>query len=121
MQTIGYVPEGVELTTEQLWEQMRVYYTFILEDGVTFTPELAGAMVKQNLAMTGEVGRINRQLNIPPGVIFIQRITFGFCGLMASLRATGPWRSITEEYVLGRAPCTELGEISARHMAEGWV
>jgi predicted unusual protein kinase regulating ubiquinone biosynthesis (AarF/ABC1/UbiB family) len=121
MQTIGYVPEGANLTTDELWNQMRVYYTFILKDGVTFTPELAGAMVKQNLAMTGEAGRINRKLNIPPGVIFIQRITFGFCGLMASLRATGPWRSITEEYVLGRAPCTPLGELSAQHMGEGWV
>jgi predicted unusual protein kinase regulating ubiquinone biosynthesis (AarF/ABC1/UbiB family) len=121
MEAVGYVPEGVELTTDDLWQQMRVYYTFILEDGVTFTPEMAAAMVRQNLALTGEVGRVNRQLNIPQGVVFTQRITFGFTGLMASIRATGNWRSITEEYVLGTPPSTPLGLESARFSPEGWV
>jgi predicted unusual protein kinase regulating ubiquinone biosynthesis (AarF/ABC1/UbiB family) len=121
MEAVGYVPEGANLTTDELWQQMRVYYTFILNDGVTFTPELAGAMVKQNLAMTGEAGRINRKLTIPSGVVFIQRITFGFTGLLAGLRATGPWRSITEEYVLGKPPSTHLGRLSAQYAPEAWV
>ena len=121
MEAIGYVPPGVELTTDQLWEQMRVYYSFILKDGVTFTPELSAAMVRQNLTLTGDVGRVNRLLNIPAGVIFIQRITFGFTGLMASIQPSGPWRSITEEYVLGRGPSTELGRLSALHSPGTWV
>ena len=121
MDRIGYIPEGANLTTDELWRQMSVYYTFILRDGVTFTPELAGAMVKQNLALTGEAGRINRKLTIPQGVVFIQRITFGFTGLLAGLRATGPWRSITEEYVLHTPPSTELGRKSAAFAPERWV
>jgi predicted unusual protein kinase regulating ubiquinone biosynthesis (AarF/ABC1/UbiB family) len=121
MERIGYVPAGSELTTDQLWQQMKLYYTFILKDGVTFTPELSAAMVRQHLALTGEAGRINRQLNIPAGVVFIQRITFGFTGLMGSILANGPWRSITEEYVLGRPPSTALGEASARHSPEVWA
>ncbi|HEY7295721.1 MAG TPA: AarF/ABC1/UbiB kinase family protein [Dehalococcoidia bacterium] len=121
MEDIGYVPDGVTLTTEELWQQLQVFYGFILEDNVTFTPELAAAMIRQNLAMTGEAGRVNRQLNIPRGVVFTQRITFGFAGLMASIRATGPWRSITAEYVLGRPPCTPLGEASRRAMGDKWV
>jgi predicted unusual protein kinase regulating ubiquinone biosynthesis (AarF/ABC1/UbiB family) len=121
MDRIGYIPEGANLTTDELWRQMSVYYTFILRDGVTFTPELAGAMVKQNLAMTGEAGRINRKLTIPPGVVFIQRITFGFTGLLAGLRATGPWRSITEEYVLHTPPSTDLGRASAVFSPDAWV
>ncbi|HEX5368602.1 MAG TPA: AarF/ABC1/UbiB kinase family protein, partial [Dehalococcoidia bacterium] len=121
LEAIGYVPEGSQLTNEELWEQMHVYYSFILEDNVRFTPDLAAAMIRQNLQLTGETGRINRQLNIPQGVVFTQRITFGFTGLMASIRAVGPWRSITEEYVLGRAPATDLGRLSARHSPETWV
>jgi predicted unusual protein kinase regulating ubiquinone biosynthesis (AarF/ABC1/UbiB family) len=121
MEAIGYIPNGVDLTTEELWQQLKVYYTFIMEDGVTFTPELAAALVRQNLQLTGEVGRINRQLNIPRGVVFTQRITFGFAGLMASIRATGPWRSITCEYVLHDPPSTPLGRQSAAHDPEGWV
>jgi predicted unusual protein kinase regulating ubiquinone biosynthesis (AarF/ABC1/UbiB family) len=121
LEAIGYVPAGVTLTNEELWEQMRIYYTFILDDYVTFTPETAAAMIRQNLQLTGEVGRINRQLNIPEGVVFTQRITFGFTGLMAGIRAVGPWRSITREYVLGGEPCTDLGRLSAAHSPEGWV
>lgn len=121
MEDIGYVPANVDLTTEELWEQLRVFYSFILEDGVTFTPEMAATMIRQNLTMTGEAGRINRQLNIPRGVVFTQRITFGFAGLMASIRATGPWRSITAEYVLHTEPCTALGEESKRAMGDNWV
>jgi predicted unusual protein kinase regulating ubiquinone biosynthesis (AarF/ABC1/UbiB family) len=121
LEAVGYVPPGTELTNEELWEQMRIYYTFILQDGQTFTPEVAAAMIQRNLQLTGEAGRINRQLNIPQGVVFTQRITFGFTGLMASIRATGPWRSITEEYVLHREPCTELGRLSAAHSPDSWV
>ncbi len=121
LEAIGYVPPGVELTNEQLWEQMSIYYTFILEDNTPFTPDVAAAMIRQNLSLTGEVGKVNRQLNIPQGVVFTQRITFGFTGLMASIRAVGPWKSITEEYVLDREPCTELGRLSAAHSPERWV
>jgi predicted unusual protein kinase regulating ubiquinone biosynthesis (AarF/ABC1/UbiB family) len=121
LEAIGYVPPGTELTNEELWEQMRIYYTFILEDNVPFTPDVAASMIRQNMQLTGEVGRINRQLNIPQGVIFTQRITFGFTGLMAGIRALGPWRSITEEYVLDGEPCTELGRQSARHSPHSWV
>lgn len=121
LEAVGYVPDGVTLTNEELWEQMRIYYSFILEDNVPFTSDVAAAMIRQNLQLTGEAGRINRQLNIPQGVVFTQRITFGFTGLMASIRAVGPWRSITEEYVLGREPCTELGRLSALHSPGRWV
>jgi predicted unusual protein kinase regulating ubiquinone biosynthesis (AarF/ABC1/UbiB family) len=121
LEAIGYVPQGAALTNEELWEQMRIYYTFILEDNTPFTPEVSAAMIRQNLQLTGEVGRINRQLNIPQGVVFTQRITFGFTGLMSSIRAVGPWRSITAEYVLHEEPCTELGRLSAAFAPGRWV
>jgi predicted unusual protein kinase regulating ubiquinone biosynthesis (AarF/ABC1/UbiB family) len=118
---VGYLQEGSTLDTEEMWEQMRVYYTFVLEDNVTFTPEMSAAMIRQNLQLTGEAGRVNRQMNIPQGVVFTQRITFGFTGLMASIRAKGPWKSITEEYVFGHEPATDLGRLSAAHAPTHWV
>jgi predicted unusual protein kinase regulating ubiquinone biosynthesis (AarF/ABC1/UbiB family) len=122
MESIGYLPPGLELSTDTLWQQMQVYYAFILEDGVSFTPEMAAQMVRQNLAITGETGRINRQLTIPGGVVFIQRITFGFSGLMAGILAQGPWKSITAEYVLDAPPATELGRQSQAFSPPGmWV
>jgi predicted unusual protein kinase regulating ubiquinone biosynthesis (AarF/ABC1/UbiB family) len=121
MVDVGYVPADLPLTTAELWDHMRIYYSFILEDGVRFTPELAGALVRHNLALNGDAGRVNRQLNIPGGMVFTQRINFGFTGLMAALQAAGPWKGITEEYVLGRDPVTPLGEASRRAMGSDWV
>ncbi len=121
MVEVGYVPPGLELETAELWEHMRLYYSFILEDGVQFTAKLASSMVRQNLQLSGETGRVNRQLNIPKGVIFTQRINFGFAGLMASLEAAGPWHSIIREYTLGEPPATALGRESAEHTPGMWV
>ena len=121
LDAIGYVPPGVTLTTEEIWEQLKIYYTFVLEDNVTYTPEVAAALVRQNLQLTGEAGRVNRQLNIPASVVFTQRITFGFAGLMASIHATGPWQSITREYVMGDPPATALGQASRAHLGDLWV
>lgn len=121
MVDVGYVPRDLDLETEELWEHMRLYYSFILHDGVRFTPQLASSMVRQNLQLSGDTGRVNRKLNIPKGVIFTQRINFGFAGLMASLEATGPWHSIIREYTLGEPPATELGRESAEHTPGRWV
>lgn len=121
MEDIGYLPPDTDLSTQELWEHMRLYYTFIVDDGVTFTPELAARMIKQNLQLSGDVGRVNRKLNIPAGMVFTQRINFGFTGLMASLRAEGPWASIIREYVKGSWPTTDLGRQSQAWSPTGWI
>jgi hypothetical protein len=95
--------------------------TRIDDDGVTFTPELAAKMVKQNLQLSGDAGRVNRKLNIPPGMVFTQRINFGFTGLMASLQAQGPWNSIIREYVSGALPASDLGRRSQDWSPNEWV
>ena len=78
-------------------------------------------MIKQNLQLSGDVGRVNRKLNIPAGMVFTQRINFGFTGLMASLRAEGPWASIIREYVKGSWPTTDLGRQSQAWSPTGWI
>ncbi|MFN0094766.1 MAG: ABC1 kinase family protein [Dehalococcoidia bacterium] len=121
MEDIGYLPPDSDISTQELWDHMRLYYSFIVGDGVTFTPDLAAQMVKQNLQLSGEVGRVNRKLNIPAGMVFTQRINFGFTGLMASLRANGPWASIISEYVKGSPPATALGRQSQAWSPTGWI
>jgi len=121
MVEVGYVPSDLAVSDDDLWEHMRLYYEFILEDGVAFTPEMAAAMVRQNVQLTGDAGKLNRRLNIPEGVVFTQRINFGFAGLMASIHARGPWHSIIREYVLDAPPCSALGRSSAEHNPTAWV
>ncbi len=112
MEKTGYFPPDLDLPTGEIWQHMKPFYDFVLEDGVQFTPELASEMVRRNLQLTGEAGKINRQLNIPQELVFTQRINFGFVGLMATLRAQGPWHSISREYVLDETPTTPLGKAS---------
>jgi len=92
---------------------MHWYWAPILGERVTFTPELAGEMVRRNTQTTGLGGQINRWCNVPQGMVFLTRINFGLAGLFAGLNATGPWRAIVEEYVNDIPPTTDLGRLSA--------
>jgi hypothetical protein len=92
---------------------MHWYWEPILHDEVTFTPELAGEMIRRNTQATGQGGRVNQWCNVPEGMVFLTRINFGLAGLLAGLRVSGPWRAIVREYIEGAPPATELGHLSA--------
>lgn len=112
-EAIGILRPGAPFTTEQLYEHMHWYWAPILAEEVTFTPDLAGEMVRRNTQTGGLGGQINRWCNVPEGMVFLTRINFGLAGLFANLRATGPWAAIVAEYVDGTPPSTELGRLSA--------
>lgn len=112
-EAIGILRPGAPFTTEQLYEHMHWYWAPVLAEEVTFTPELAGEMVRRNTQTGGLGGQINRWCNVPEGMVFLTRINFGLAGLFANLRATGPWAAIVAEYVDGTLPSTELGRLSA--------
>ncbi|MGE5596269.1 MAG: ABC1 kinase family protein [Hyphomicrobiales bacterium] len=111
---IGILRKDAPFSTEELYDHMHWYWAPILEEYVTFTPELAGEMIRRNTQTTGQGGAINRYCNVPEGMVFLTRINFGLAGVMASLNATGPWQAIVAEYVNGDPPSTELGRESAR-------
>jgi predicted unusual protein kinase regulating ubiquinone biosynthesis (AarF/ABC1/UbiB family) len=113
VEDIGILRRDAPFTTEQLWEHMHWYWAPILEPEVTFTPELAGEMIRRNTQTTGEGGRINKYCNVPPGMVFLTRINFGLAGVLSELRTRGPWRDIIREYIDGIPPVTELGRLSA--------
>ncbi|HXK32494.1 MAG TPA: AarF/ABC1/UbiB kinase family protein, partial [Dehalococcoidia bacterium] len=79
---IGILRPDAPFSTEQLYDHMRWYWAPILEDEITFTPELAAEMVRRNTATTGEGGRINQWCNVPAGMVFLTRINFGLAGLL---------------------------------------
>jgi hypothetical protein len=109
---MGILRADAPFTTDELYEHMHWYWAPILCDELTFTPELASEMVRRNTQTTGIGGRINQHCNVPEGMVFLTRINFGLAGLLASLRAHGPWRAITAEYIGETGPSTELGRLS---------
>lgn len=110
---VGILHPGAPFTTRELYDHMHWYWAPILADRVEFTPELAAEMVRRNTMTSGQGGEINKHCNVPEGMVFLTRINFGLAGLLAGLRAEGPWRAIVEEYVHNRPPSTELGRLSA--------
>lgn len=113
VEDLGILQREAPFSTDELYEHMHWYWAPILEDDVTFTPELAAEMVRHNTQTTGLGGRINQHCNVPAGMVFLTRINFGLAGLLANLRAAGNWREIVREYTEGIAPTTELGRQSA--------
>jgi predicted unusual protein kinase regulating ubiquinone biosynthesis (AarF/ABC1/UbiB family) len=114
IEDVGILKRDAPFTTDELYEHMHWYWKPILEEEVTFTPELAGEMVRHNTQATGMGGRINQWCNVPEGMVFLTRINFGLAGLLAGLQTRGPWRAIVREYIDSAPPATELGELSAR-------
>ncbi|MBK6664109.1 MAG: AarF/ABC1/UbiB kinase family protein [Thermoflexaceae bacterium] len=112
-EAIGILLPNAPFTTAELYDHMHWYWAPILEDDVTFTPELAAEMIRRNTQTTGQGGAVNRHCNVPEGMVFLTRINFGLAGLMANLRAHGPWRGIIAEYVRELPPSTDLGRLSA--------
>ncbi|HWS44783.1 MAG TPA: AarF/ABC1/UbiB kinase family protein, partial [Acidimicrobiia bacterium] len=110
---MGILRADTPFTTDMVYEHMHWYWAPVLEDELTFTPELAREMVLRNTQTIGLGGRINAQCNVPEGMIFLTRINFGLSGLLGNLHARGPWRGIIREYVDGCPPFTELGRLSA--------
>lgn len=113
VEAAGILQPDAPFTTEELWDHMHWYWAPILEDDVTFTPELAAEMIARNTETAGQGGRINQHCNVPEGMVYLTRINFGLAGVLGSLRATGPWRQIVREYIDNAAPATELGRLSA--------
>ncbi len=114
IEAIGILRAGAPFSTDELYAHMHWYWEPVLHDRIAFTPELAGEMVRRNTQTTGQGGRINEQCNVPEGMVFLTRINFGLAGLLANIRAEGPWRAIVAEYLDDAPPATELGRISAR-------
>ena len=109
----GILTADAPFSTDELYVHMHWYWEPVLHEELAFTPELAAEMVRRNTQTTGDGGRINRYCNVPGGMVFLTRITFGLTGLLATLGAQGPWRAIVAEYIDDAPPATHLGRLSA--------
>ncbi len=119
VEDLGILKRGAPFELETLYDHMHWYWKPILAERVTYTPELAAEMIRRNTQTTGLGGQINRWCNVPEGMVFLTRINFGLAGVMASIRAEGPWQGIIREYVEGIDPVTELGRLSREAAREG--
>ena len=109
---------GAPFTTEELYEHMHWYWAPILEDEVTFTPELAAEMVRRN-TQTGGHGRPHQpRCNVPEGMVFLTRINFGLAGLLAGLTPAGRGRRSSANTSMARRRRPSLAGFRAQVRAK---
>lgn len=115
----GIVAADAPLTDERLYEYFAGFYEHLLGDGPTaVTREFTAGLVSRMFDTDGPYADVQRQINVPPSFLLIQRINLGLYALFAELEATADWSAILADIVpwtarSGRGPATELGRAEA--------
>ena len=84
-------------------------------DPFTFTRDHVKTVVEGTMSIQGPYGEIIKHITLPSDHVMLNRIQLGVMALLGRLNATGRWAAIFDEYILGGAPATPLGEAAA-----GW-
>ncbi len=112
----GFIPPGVAVDEERIYEWFRLYTRPVLPElqPFEFTPEFAGEVIRASSDPRSQFGDALRRLNMPPDYLLLNRIQWGLYSVLGRLGAVNDWRSIRDEYLSGAAlPATELGELDA--------
>jgi predicted unusual protein kinase regulating ubiquinone biosynthesis (AarF/ABC1/UbiB family) len=115
----GVVGADAPLSDERLFEYFSGFYEHLLRDEPTkVTREFAAGLVSRMFDTDGPFADVQRQINVPPSFLLIQRINLGLYALFADLDATANWHAILADIVTwadgsGTGPATELGRAEA--------
>ena len=112
VENAGILKKGAPHSDAEVVDYFAFYYRYVREDRmVTIDADYAAAGVAQLFDMSSAHGSLMKQLNVPPSMVVLQRITLGLMGLFAQLDATANWRRIAEELwpFVDAEPSTSLG------------
>lgn len=120
MEESGFLESGAPVSDDEVVSFFRQFYALVAEHGpVTVGHEYADETARVFFDTSTPEGRMLEYTNVPPEFAVVQRINLGLYGVLAQLRATAPWRAISEEiwpWVDG-PPSTELGRADAQWRA----
>lgn len=81
----------------------------LIDDELTITPELATSAVVNAIDIREPQFRSIRKQNLPPEHVMSRRTEFFTFALLGQLAATSNWHRISEEWIDGAPPATEIG------------
>ncbi len=111
MRDLRFVPPGVDVDEDMLYEWFRSYSRPTAADQpFTFTPQYAAEVLGTVTDPRSEQANMLRRLNLPGDFVLLNRIQWGLNSILGQLRASNDWRGIRNEYVADGAPATPLGE-----------
>jgi predicted unusual protein kinase regulating ubiquinone biosynthesis (AarF/ABC1/UbiB family) len=117
----GFVPPGVHIDEERIYEWFRLYTRPVLpeQQPFEFTPEYASEVIRASSDPRSRFGDALRRLNMPPDYLLLNRIQWGLYSVLARLRARNDWGAIRDEYLDDDAPpATALGELDTAWWAD---
>ena len=101
-------PEEVFAYWREPWEM------WWAEQPFTVTPEYVARWIERKFSPTGPSANAFRHLTASPDYTIMSRIEMSAASLIAELRATNHWGSITAEYFEGAAPSPRWASSSTR-------
>jgi predicted unusual protein kinase regulating ubiquinone biosynthesis (AarF/ABC1/UbiB family) len=109
----GFLQPGAPVSTEQVIDQMSVFYDTVRRPGTqTMTSEYSSMVARKFFDFRSPIAPY---ANIPRSYVIVQRINLGLFAVLAEMRATGDWRALAEEIwpFLQAPPSTPMGEAEA--------
>jgi predicted unusual protein kinase regulating ubiquinone biosynthesis (AarF/ABC1/UbiB family) len=118
---LGFVRHDTPLDPTLLYDYFGYFYEPWHEDReFTFSPDYNGQSLRRVFAPEGRFAGLEKQFNMPPDFVFVNRIQWGVYSLLATLRATRNWHHIHRELLHNAPPSTQLGELDASYRAR-WL
>jgi predicted unusual protein kinase regulating ubiquinone biosynthesis (AarF/ABC1/UbiB family) len=109
----GFLQPDAPVTTEQVIDQMSVFYDTVRTRGTrTMTSEYSSIVARKFFDFRSPIAPY---ANIPRSYVIVQRINLGLFSVLAEMRATGDWRALAEEIwpFFQGPPSTPMGEAEA--------
>jgi len=116
---LGFLRPDSDVSLDAYFESVGYFYEpFAHDRDFTFTPEYNAQSFRVMFDRSHPVyGEVQRQLNLPPDFVLVNRLQWGLNSILTQLHATANWHRIVREYLYGDPPSTELGRQSAAFRA----
>jgi predicted unusual protein kinase regulating ubiquinone biosynthesis (AarF/ABC1/UbiB family) len=100
----GFILPGVRIDAQDLIDYLKPFLEPIRDETFTFSREWLRSQAARVVDLRNPAASmIGLRLNLPPEYMLIHRVTLGSLGVLSQLGATGPFRSVAEEFLPGFA------------------
>jgi predicted unusual protein kinase regulating ubiquinone biosynthesis (AarF/ABC1/UbiB family) len=118
LEAAGFLPPDRQVDADKLMRWFRTFNEPILEDRTwTYTPEFARSVIRTTTDPRAGYLDLLRRLNMPPDYLMLNRIQWGVNSILGRLQATANWYRISDEFLTGGPPATDLGAQEADFIA----
>lgn len=113
MEAAGFLREGHGLPPELIFNYVSSPYQPYLVDHFTYTRQWMIDTLNTMFDVQGPHAPVIEALNMPASFVILDRVVWGVSALLGKLEASGPFRAMLLEYIVGAEPATDLGAAEA--------